>query len=430
MLTSSNRDAVIRVENVSKRYRLGAGQYSLREAIYALPRLLAGRNHQGAEVNKHVWALKDVTFEVKKGEVLGIIGPNGAGKSTILKLLSQVTRPTHGQIHVGGRISALIELGAGFHPDLTGRENVYLNGAIMGLSQKDIRQRFDDIVAFAELERFIDTPVKRYSSGMYARLGFSIAVHTDPEVLLVDEVLSVGDVAFQRRSFERMQQMCKQGLTLVFVSHNLQAVGALCDRVILLNKGRVSLQGTPQEAIDGYFAAMSGQGETDNGTDRFRDGIRDRIIKGGAKILSVRLVDDQGVERNLVRPGEEVKVCFTTLFEVDAFDPIIACFIRTANGLLVYDINNDWMRISTGHFRGGETYTWTWRLKLSLLEGAYALGGNIALNDLSGYYDSIENAVSFYVQSTGQSKGIADLKGQLLLHYEVGERKAWEPRLG
>src|SRR2546421_12758153 len=200
-----------------------------------------GEEDRGDEV----WALKDVSFQVKRGEVLGIVGRNGAGKSTLLKVLSRITNPTAGRVHLRGRVGSLLEVGTGFHPELTGRENVYLNGAILGMPRREIARKFDEIVAFAEVERFIDTPVKRYSSGMYLRLAFAVAAHLDPDVLLVDEVLSVGDAEFQRKSLGKMREVTGEGRTILFVSHNMAAIRALCDRVILLDAGRVVLDGDP-----------------------------------------------------------------------------------------------------------------------------------------------------------------------------------------
>jgi len=198
------------------------------------------------------WALKDISFEVPRGQALGIIGHNGAGKSTILKLLSRITTPSAGEIMINGRLSALIEVGSGFHPELTGRENIYLNGSILGMMRREITEKLDSIVSFAELRQFIDTPVKRYSSGMYVRLGFSIAAHLNPDILLLDEVLAVGDAAFQEKCIERITQLQKSGTTIVFISHDLRAVQKLCDRVILLRKGRIEADGDPEETIALY----------------------------------------------------------------------------------------------------------------------------------------------------------------------------------
>ncbi len=218
-------DAALEIQNVSKKFRRGEIYDSLRDLIPALTGRMFRARADGELDKRDFWALNDVSFDVKQGEAFGIIGDNGAGKSTMLKLLTGIMRPTKGRITVRGRLSALIEVSAGFHQDLTGRENIYLNGAILGLKRDEITRRFDEIVAFSGLEAFIDTPVKRYSSGMFARLGFSVAAHVDPEVLLVDEVLSVGDYSFQRKCIERMDQIILNGTTVVFISHNLRAVG-------------------------------------------------------------------------------------------------------------------------------------------------------------------------------------------------------------
>jgi lipopolysaccharide transport system ATP-binding protein len=243
--------AVIEFEHVSKAYRLGASRTSLRETITQIPRKLF--SHNGARTDDQLlWALDDVSFRVERGEVLGIIGPNGAGKSTMLKLLSKVTFPTRGHIRTQGRMAALIELGAGFHPDLSGRENVYLNGSILGLTRQEIDTQFSDIVEFAGLERFIDTPVKRYSSGMYVRLAFAVAAHVKADLLLIDEVLSVGDMAFQQRCMEKMNELRDSGTTIVFVSHNLWNVEVFCRRALLLRAGRIVAKGNPAEVIGIY----------------------------------------------------------------------------------------------------------------------------------------------------------------------------------
>ena len=234
----------LELKKVSKKYRIR------READASssfVQKLLALRNRR-----EDFWALKDINFKVKRGEALGIIGHNGAGKSTILKLLSRITTPTAGEIMINGRLSALIEVGSGFHPELTGRENVYLNGSILGMWRREITGKLDSIIEFAELRQFIDTPVKRYSSGMYVRLGFSIAAHLDPDILLLDEVLAVGDVAFQRKCIQRITELNKNGTTIVFISHDLQAVQKLCDRVILLRRGQIEADGMPSETIALY----------------------------------------------------------------------------------------------------------------------------------------------------------------------------------
>src|SRR5438876_7247429 len=233
-------DSVLDFEGVFKKFVRGELHSSLRDLIPALTKRLMRHEKPQRLTQREFWALQDVSFGVRRGEAFGIIGANGAGKSTILKLLTGIMRPTKGSIHVGGRVSALIEVSAGFHQDLTGRENIYLNATILGMTKQEIKRRFDAIVDFSGLEEFIDTPVKRYSSGMFARLGFAVAAHVDPDVLIVDEVLSVGDFVFQRKCLEKMNAVLQSGATIIFVSHDLRAVAELCSRTLLLDRGRIA----------------------------------------------------------------------------------------------------------------------------------------------------------------------------------------------
>lgn len=246
--------ASIEFNNVWKKFQRGELHDSLRDLIPAFAKRMVGRVPQKDELSQgEFWAVRDVSFTVKPGEALGIIGPNGAGKSTVLKLLTQILTPTRGSCVIHGRAGALIEVSAGFHPDLTGRENVYLQGAIMGMRRAEIAQRFDEIVAFAEIDQFIDTPVKRYSSGMNARLGFAIAAHIDPDVLVIDEVLAVGDLRFQTKAFDRIKQMCTSGIPVAIVSHQLERIASLCTHALLLDRGSVVRVGTPTECIETYL---------------------------------------------------------------------------------------------------------------------------------------------------------------------------------
>ena len=258
---------IIKINNLSKCYRIGTkerGYKTFREAIidgFSAPfrnlkqlQRLTKFNNRGdnARNNDIFWALKDISFEIDEGEILGIIGKNGAGKSTLLKILSRITEPTGGIIEINGRVSSLLEVGTGFHPELTGRENIFLNGAILGMRKKEIEQKFDEIVNFAEIEKFLDTPVKRYSSGMYVRLAFAVAAHLEPEVLLVDEVLAVGDIAFQKKCLGKMEDVAKGGRTVLFVSHNMGAIRSLCNNVIWLDNGRIIKKGTTDEVVRDY----------------------------------------------------------------------------------------------------------------------------------------------------------------------------------
>ncbi len=251
--------SAILVDNLSKRYQIGVREKrfpTLRDSLAQLaraPQRLFRRNGTGA-TDDCLWALKDISFEIRQGEVTGVIGRNGAGKSTLLKILSRITEPTQGFAEIRGRVGSLLEVGTGFHPELTGRENIYLNGAILGMRRAEIDRKFDEIVSFAEIERFLDTVVKHYSTGMFMRLAFAVAAHLDPEILLVDEVLAVGDAEFQKKCLGKMSGVAKQGRTVLFVSHNMPAVQALCSRCLLLQGGRLQLAGSVQEAVGLYLA--------------------------------------------------------------------------------------------------------------------------------------------------------------------------------
>jgi lipopolysaccharide transport system ATP-binding protein len=261
-------DIVIRAEGLGKKYVIGheteRERYTaLRDVLGRRAKtlfrttsdMLGGRPIVAGDTTEEIWALDDINFEVRRGEVLGIIGRNGAGKSTLLKILSRITEPTVGQVEIRGRVSSLLEVGTGFHPELTGRENIYLNGAILGMMRAEVRRKFDEIVAFAEVEKFLDTPVKRYSSGMYVRLAFAVAAHLEPQILMVDEVLTVGDAQFQKRCLGRMREVAGGGRTVLFVSHNMGAVANLCSRCILLKEGKIFKDGPSSEAISEYMEA-------------------------------------------------------------------------------------------------------------------------------------------------------------------------------
>ena len=263
-------DVAIRVENLSKEYRIGGKQdayKTLRDTLthaFSSPfrrasKLLRGQATGAAELDESIWALKEVSFEVKRGEVIGIIGRNGAGKSTLLKILSRITEPTTGKAQIFGRVGSLLEVGSGFHPELTGRENIYLNGAILGMSRHEIERKFDEMVAFAEVEKFIDTPVKHYSSGMYLRLAFAVAAHLEPEILMVDEVLAVGDADFQKKCLGKMEDVAQEGRTVLFVSHNMGAIAKLCDQAILLNEGQITTSGAINDVIAHYLLGLSSE---------------------------------------------------------------------------------------------------------------------------------------------------------------------------
>jgi lipopolysaccharide transport system ATP-binding protein len=293
----------ISVDHLSKRYRIGLSQKrrdTLGEVILDLARQpltnlrglrnLTAFSEDESDADDIIWALNDVSFEIKSGETVGIIGSNGAGKSTLLKILSRITQPTRGTAFVNGRVSSLLEVGTGFHPDLTGRENVYLNGAILGMSRREIDRKFDDIVDFSDVGKFIDTPVKRYSSGMGLRLAFSVAAHLEPEILMVDEVLAVGDIRFQKKCLGKMGEVAKAGRTVLYVAHNMPAISRLCQRAILMGNGRVVQDGPVHEVISTYL-------NSGLGTSAIREWQDPRRAPGGevVRIRSVRVADEEGV---------------------------------------------------------------------------------------------------------------------------------------
>lgn len=307
----------IKIENLGKKYTIGHRQQDSHLLRYAIANQIKNWKRQlftGKNKNRNqeeFWALKDISFEVKQGDRVGIIGRNGAGKSTLLKLLSRITEPTTGRIRLRGRVASLLEVGTGFHPELTGRENIYLNGSILGMGKTEISKKFDEIVAFAEIERFLDTPVKRYSSGMYVRLAFAVAAHLEPEILVVDEVLAVGDVQFQKKCLGKMGEVSREGRTVLFVSHNMSAIESLCDRGILLDSGQIKIEGTAIEALEGYL----------HNTEHLARNIplekrSDRSGSGRAIASSLRILNDGGEETSTLQSGKDYTV------EIGYFNPM------------------------------------------------------------------------------------------------------------
>jgi ABC-type polysaccharide/polyol phosphate transport system ATPase subunit len=295
---------VIAFENVSKAYRLGELRSGFRDAFVSAGKRLMSPGK--AEKQPVLWALNDVSFDVRQGEAVGVVGPNGAGKTTVMKLLSRITKATSGKVRSSGRISSLIELGAGFHPDLTGRENIFLNGTILGMTRTEIRKRFDEIVDFSGLEGFLDTPVKRYSSGMYARLAFSVAAHTGADILLVDEVLAVGDVGFQAKSAQRMADLVANGVTVLFISHSLYYVSSFCNRAILLNKGRLEQSGSTREVIAAYQTIMRERADA----ERVKTAAKAEAEHnpGQARLVEAQLLDGEGRRSDRFQTGQPMKM--------------------------------------------------------------------------------------------------------------------------
>jgi ABC-type polysaccharide/polyol phosphate transport system ATPase subunit len=363
--------SALEFRNISKKFRRGEGHDSLRDLLPWLFRKAFKTNDANSLKDAEFWALRDVSFRVSGGEALGIVGPNGSGKSTTLKILSGILKPTLGELRVHGRISALIEVGAGFHPDLTGRENIYLNGAILGMSRSEIQRKMDAIVEFSGISAFIDTPVKRYSSGMYARLGFSIAAHVEPEILLVDEVLSVGDFTFQGRCIQKMNEILKNGTTVIFVSHNMEAVLSLCGRAILLLNGKVACEGKPAEVIAEYCRA--GGAWVPN--------------LSGRKKAAVTAVSFEGADSfgTALAPGTRVK-CKV------AIECIEDCrlspgFFLTQYGSFVFDTTYGRMEGVPISLSAGETVELVWDVELNLPNGSYDLGIHLEDADTGLYHE-------------------------------------------
>ncbi len=293
----------VQFHNVSKKFRMGASHDSIRDLLSHQWSKLLGKGNNKKE-NATFWALKNVNFSVQSSEAVGIIGPNGAGKSTVLKLLAKILRPDTGSINVRGRMAALIEVGAGFHGDLTGRENIDLNGAILGMSREEIRKKMDAIVSFAGIEKFLDMPVKRYSSGMYARLGFSIAAHVEPDVLLVDEVLSVGDAVFRLRCFDRMRELVRGGTTLVFVTHNLDQMQSICPTAVVLEQGQTMFQGNSREAVSHYMDAMS-RCYANRPADMTELDLNENSC---VEVTGLQFLNHENIEMVWVKPHEPIRV--------------------------------------------------------------------------------------------------------------------------
>ena len=354
--------APVLFDRVSKKFSVGERHDSLRDLIPAFVGRLTRRPRPEALGTREFWAVKDVSFEVQPGEALGIIGRNGAGKSTVLKILTRILKPTLGRSLVTGRVGALIEVAAGFHPDLTGRENIFLQGAIMGMRRGDITSRFDQIVDFAGIERFVDTPVKRYSSGMNARLGFSIAAHLNPDVLLIDEVLAVGDMTFQERCHARMAEFRRNGVAIVFVSHHLPAVARLCSHTLLLEHGTAAHYGTPAAVIGTYCGGTA--------TD-----ITDAVSLV-ADLRPLHATSDAHVFD--ITSGSPIQLEVTVRFKVDVERAFIGIVVwNTARDLCVYGAGSDVVGVPPIRARRGETRQFSFRFDANLTRGLYTVEVNV-----------------------------------------------------
>jgi len=385
-------DIAVRLDHVSKKFRKGEIYDSLRDLIPSLGSRLFSK-WSAERTRREFWAVSDVSFEVKKGEAFAIVGSNGAGKSTILKLLSRIMKPTSGSLMVAGRLSALIEVTAGFHPDLTGRENIYLNGTILGMTRSEIDAKFDEIVAFSGLEEFLDTPVKRYSSGMHARLGFSVAAHVNPEVLIVDEVLSVGDFAFQQRCLTRMQEVIGSGTTVLFVSHNLKAVTELCQRAVLLEHGRVIGEGTSQEVVRQYLKSLTGP--------------RTLVPDQPAYISSVSLRNSHG-EAVRFDAGETAWVDVEITANRECSKLAVVLYVLDESHSEVFNTSTERLGLGNFSLQPGERYRCTFRIRLHASNAP--LYPCVALHryDISHSYDVLAPAATCYITGALGTRGPAN----------------------
>lgn len=398
-------DTVIRVENLSKKYMLGHQQQetytTLRDMLAngakSLSRKLltsSGKRISDA-TSKEFWALKDVSFEIKQGDRVGIIGRNGAGKSTLLKILSRITEPTRGRIYVKGRVASLLEVGTGFHPELTGRENIYLNGAILGMSKVEIKKKFDEIVDFAEVEKFLDTPVKRYSSGMYVRLAFAVAAYLEPEILIVDEVLAVGDVQFQKKCLGRMKNVAAGGRTVIFVSHQMAAISNLCSSCVMLQKGELSFYGRTENAIKQYLASSTqGKQETNGNLQAFRPSWARSLI------ISVGILGANGQEQTSFPLASDItfEMTFATQDATMIKAPVMGVVINHATFGTVGGVNTRMTGFGTDSYSYDAATMRCTLKRVPFLQGEYTV--DIWLGDGSVDVDNLTGYLSFKIEDT------------------------------
>lgn len=419
--------SIIRVENLGKKYIIGHqkkfGGATFRDAMTHAARGVWQKFRHPLSPNKEtvdqeeIWALKDVNFEVKEGERIGIIGRNGAGKSTLLKVLSRITEPTTGMVRLRGRVSSLLEVGTGFHPELTGRENIFLNGAILGMSRVEIKKKFDEIVAFAEVEKFLDTPVKRYSSGMYVRLAFAVAAHLEPEILIVDEVLSVGDAAFQKKCLGKMEDVTKEGRTVLFVSHNMGAIIKLCDRSILFDHGEIEFDNLSNETIRRY------QSKFFTGSAEWKRSNHEK--NGVFSFLEVTVTDNNDRPKGIFNGNEPIKCVISYEVSRSLAGCQVGITVNNSEGLAVFSTaDSDRYGVSAlpkdrGRYRAYFTIPSNF-----LAPGTYFVFIAATL-PYRNTYEKIEQTVAFEVSSSGSLAALDKRKGIItpLIDWETCMKK-------
>lgn len=395
-------DLALRMEHVYKKFRKGEVYNSLRDFLPALTGKMFRQSDLSKKDKRDFWALQDISFEVKRGESMGIIGPNGAGKSTILKILSRIMDPTKGKMTVNGRLSAVIEVSAGFHQDLTGRENIFLNGTILGMTRREIDSKIDQIIDFSGIEEFIDTPVKRYSSGMYARLGFSIAAHVNPDVLIVDEVLSVGDHVFQQKCIRRMKEVVAEGATVLFVSHNLKSVSEFCPKTLLLERGKIVTIGPTSEVISTYM----------------RQSRSERHSGSGAQSVSIAKVTVRNEHGPCLRfkSGERAWVDIEATAFKRSSKLSVTLWITDEHYDNIFDTSTE--RLGLGNFtlEAEETFSCTFEITLPLVSGVYHPSVHVYRYDTQTVYDSWDPAATIYLEADDAVRGTVNCSPRVVRH--------------
>jgi len=399
--------SAVEVVDVSKFYK----KYSQRHKFLTIKSALVNRTiFSDLKRDEMFKALQNTSFSVEKGKTLSIIGENGSGKSTLLKILAGISKPTSGFIKTDGRISALIELGAGFHPEISGRENIFINGIIMGLSKKRIQQRYEDIVRFAELEDFIENPVKSYSSGMYMRLGFSIAINVDPDILLIDEVLAVGDASFVPKCLDKINEFRRRGKTIIFVSHDLSTVERISDEVIWLKEGRIEMKGYPKKVVDTYMQYVDKKEEGKPAPERARDGEQTTENRWGNReieIRNVRLLDQKGLEKGAFSPEDTLTVAFDTINTIPQSDFVFGLAVFNSEGVLCYGSNTHLEGYLSANIHG-EGKVKIEIPTLGLINGTYLL--DLAVHKKDGYpFDYHHFQYRFRIVSPHRDVGISRL---------------------
>jgi lipopolysaccharide transport system ATP-binding protein len=393
---------VLHIQNVSKSYRL-----------YERPvdRLLEALPLVGHRAVKEFWALRDVSLNVERGEVLGIVGPNGSGKSTLLQIVSGILQPTRGRVIAKGRIAALLELGAGFNPEFTGRENVFLNGEILGLSREYMEKAFPSIAAFAEIGAFMDRPVKEYSSGMYVRLAFSTAIHVDPEILIVDEALAVGDAIFANRCIKKFEELKQRGVTVLFVSHDLGLVKRLCDRAALMVDGKLAAYGAPSDVVNRYVGLVLERQEREGSEMPVNSGTF-RHGDGASRVVDVAVLNAAREPVTTIEPGDAVTIQVRAKAEKALENPVVGVLIRNRLGIDVWGTNTRIEGVDLGPVAAGETFEVEFTFDCSLTRQDYTL--TVATQYVEGYsQDWLDDAVAFTVVDAREVAGLANFKASV-----------------